>query len=97
MPRERMVTRTVEGSRVTLLALNIETAEPQNVTYDIPLRFKTAEAILNYCKKNFNTGELKMVHVVNVEAFETLYGMREVDFIAKAEILPPRVSKNVEA
>lgn len=91
-----MVTRTVEGSRVTLLALNVETSEPQNVTYDIPLRFKTDEAILNYCKKNFETSVLKMVHVVDVETFETLYGMKEVEFIAKAEILPPRVSKNVE-
>lgn len=92
-----MVTRTIEGSRVTLLALNVETAESQNVTYDIPLRFKTAEAILNYCKKNFETSVLKMVYVVDVETFEALYGMKEVEFIAKAEILPPRVSKNVEA
>ena len=36
----------------------------------------------------------KAVHVVHAEVKETLYGMKETDFISMAEILPPRANKD---
>ena len=47
--------------------------------------------MLKEAEKIINTEEVKAVHIADSEVVETLYGMPEVDFIACAEVLPPRM------
>ena len=85
MPRSKnMVTRTVVGTEVTLLAFDTVSAEPQNVTYTLSGKFKDSKALLKAVQRKFDTDTLKHVSVVSTSAVNQLYGMDESDFIAHA-------------
>ena len=85
MPRSKnMVTRTIVGTEVTLLALDTVSAEPQNVTYTLSGKFKDSKALLKAVQRKFDTDTLKHVSVVSTCAVNQLYGMDESDFIAHA-------------
>lgn len=85
MPRSKnMVTRTIVGTEVTLLALDTVSAEPQNVTYTLSGKFKDSNALLKAVQRKFDTDTLKHVSVVSTSAVNQLYGMDESDFIAHA-------------
>ena len=45
--RESMVTRTVIGTKVTVLAMDTVTCEPSNVTYEIGGQHANDEKLLN--------------------------------------------------
>ena len=96
MARVRMVTRTVVGTKVTVLALNTETAEPQNITYELGGTYDDNVKLLKAVQKAYDTEVLKNVSVVLAEPFETLYGMEEVEFIKNAKVLPPRTKEDIE-
>lgn len=89
MARESMVTRTVIGTKVTVLAMDTNTCEPQNVTYEIGGQFENNEKLLNKLRKEHDTDDFKVVKIVDVEKFEKRYGMKEADFIAHAVELEP--------
>ena len=85
MPRSKnMITRTIVGTEVTLLALDTVSAEPQNVTYVLSGKFKDSKALLKAVQRKFDTDTLKHVSVVSTSAVNQLYGMDESDFIAHA-------------
>lgn len=85
MPRSKnMITRTIVGTEVTLLALDTVSAEPQNVTYVLSGKFKDPKALLKAVQRKFDTDTLKHVSVVSTSAVNQLYGMNESDFIAHA-------------
>lgn len=85
MPRSKnMITRTIVGTEVTLLALDTVSAEPQNVTYTLSGKFKDSKALLKAVQRKFDTDTLKHVSVVSTSAVNQLYGMDESDFIAHA-------------
>lgn len=85
MPRSKnMVTRTIVGTEVTLLAVDTVSEEPQNVTYTLSGKFKDSKALLKAVQRNFDTDTLKHVSVVSTSAVNQLYGMDESDFIAHA-------------
>lgn len=88
--RERMVTRTITGKKVTCLCVNIVTSEPCNLTFEVGGQFKDKKKLEKYLKSNYDTNDVKIVSIVNVEEFETLYGMTEKDFLHYATILPDR-------
>lgn len=94
MARIPMVTRTVKATKVNVLCLNIETAEPFNEVVTISGTFKAEKDLMKSVEKMLNTETVKAVHVVDTEEVETLYGMTEQKFIELAEVLPPR---NVKA
>lgn len=91
--RESMVTRTVIGTKVTVLAMDTNTCEPSNVTYEIGGSYVNDEKLLNKVRKEYDTEYFKVVKIVGVEQFEKRYGMKESDFIAHADelaLLPKR-------
>lgn len=68
--------------------LKAATSVIENETLEWTLKEnETVEDLLN---KN---GRVKVVHIVESEEIETLYGMTEQEFIQKAQVLPPRVKK----
>lgn len=91
--RESMVTRTIHGTKVTVLAMDAFTCELFNVTYEIGGQHTNDEKLLNKVRKEHDTEDFKVVKIVDVEPFEKRYGMKEADFIAHAtelELLPKR-------
>lgn len=89
--RTPMVTRTICTTKVTVLCLDLEKAEPYNETFTLPRTYKNEDAILKALEPFFPDKEkVKPVHVVETEVIETLYGMSEQDFINNATVLPPR-------
>ena len=90
MARKRMVTRTVQTTEAFILALDVESAEPQNIKVLLAGTFKDKASILKSAKKVAETDTLKLVEVVGAEIHEDLYGMSEEDFIKMAQKLEPR-------
>lgn len=93
MARVPMVTRTIVATKVNVLCLNIETAEPFNKDITLSGTFKDSKSLMKAVEKVVNSDAEKAVHVVANEEVETLYGMTEQKFIELAEVLPPRGKK----
>ena len=96
MARLPMVTRTITTTKVNVLCLDIEHAEPCNKVVTIPRTYKDDNALLKVVKPIIETDELKAVHIVAKEEIETLYGMSENYFIEHATVLPKRGEKTEE-
>lgn len=88
--KKRMITRTIKVTHATVMALDIETAEPFNMVIDIIGTCNNEADMLNKCKVIADTERVKVVTVVGSEVEELLYGMSDQEFIKHAEILPPR-------
>ena len=84
MTRLPMVTRTITTTKVNVLCLDIEHAEPCNKVVTIPRTYKDEKTILKKVKPLLETESLKVVHVVGTETEETLYGMTEQEFVELA-------------
>lgn len=87
MANKKMVTRTVISSVVTLMTVNLETAEVENKEIELSGQFKNEKQILSVLEKNKTLlGEaIKAVQVLEVNPKETIYGMTEQEFIATAK------------
>lgn len=92
--RESMVTRTVLGTKVTVLAMDIVNCEPINVTYEIGGQHTNDEKLLKKVRKEHDTEDFKIVKILAVEPFKKRYGMKESDFIAHAVELEPLSKHN---
>lgn len=90
--RTRKVTRTIKATEVTLMAVEVLTAEVQNVPIKLSHEFKTGDDIMKYINKHpeLLPDGVKAVAVVDFIVTEQLYGMDEQKFIEQAEILPSR-------
>lgn len=97
MAKPRMVTRTVLTTRVTVLCLNTETAEPFNETVLLSGTYKDNKSILKDAKKILETSdEISVCKVVDLSVEEKLYGLLETDFLKYAHELPPRTAQKSE-
>lgn len=93
--KESMVTRTILGTKVTAIVMDMNTCEPSSVTYEIGGQHTNNEKLLNKVRKEHDTEDFKVVKITDVEPFEKRYGMKESDFISHAtelELLPRRKS-----
>ena len=95
MARKRMVTRTIESTKVTTLALDVTTSEPCNRTYNLSGVYDNEAKLLKAVQKAYDTDTLKNVHVVSNEKVETIYGMDENQFLALAVELDPVTRKPI--
>ena len=89
MARQRMVTRTVEVNKFSVMTLNIETAEVLVIDYILGALDKNAD-VMKILKKAYETDTLKLCAITEHASETLLYGMTEEYFIANAKILPPR-------
>ena len=97
MARKPMVTRTIITTKVNVLCLNVQDAEPFNQVVTLPRIYKDEKKLLKKVEEVVNTDDVKAVHVVDKEEVETLYGMTEQDFITNATVLDPATRKEIEA
>lgn len=96
MARKPMVTRTIITTKVNVLCLDIQSAEPFNKVVTLPRTYKDDKKLLKKVEEVVNTDEVKAVHIVDKEEIETLYGMTEQDFIDNATILDPATRRELE-
>lgn len=97
MARKPMVTRTIITTKVIVLCLDVNSAEPFNETVTLPRTYKDEKKLLKSVEELINTDTVKAVHIVSKKEIETLYGMTEQDFINNAKILDPATRKEAEA
>lgn len=95
MARKPMVTRTIVTTKVTVLGVDVNTAEAFNETYTLPRSYADDKKLLKACKDYFEDDNIKIVQVVNKEEVETLYGMTEQAFIENADMLDPETRKPI--
>ena len=93
MARKPMVTRTIVTTKVNVLCLDIQSAEPFNKVVTLPRTYKDDKKLLKKVEEVVNTDNVKAVHIVDKEEVETLYGMDEQLFIEQATILDPETRK----
>lgn len=84
---KKMITRTVISSVVSLMTVNLESAEVENKVIELSGQFKNEKQILSTLEKDKTLlGEtIKPVQVLVVEPKETIYGMTEQEFITLAK------------
>lgn len=97
MARKPMITRTIMSTKATVLCLNVETAEPTNETFDLARTYKDNDKLMKALKAQYETENTKLVHIVDVQEVEKLYGMSETDFMLNAVELDPTTRKPLGA
>ncbi len=90
MARIPQVTRTITTTHAKVLCLDLSTKKPITKEVIIPRTYKDEAAALKVIKPMLESDELKVVHVVDTQTVDTLYGMTESDFIIHAHVIPPR-------
>lgn len=96
MAKNPMITRTIQTTEVNVLCMDIKQGEPFNTNVTLPRTYKDNAAMLKAAAAVIDNEDTKAVHIVASEVKETLYGMKETDFIANADILPARTVKEHE-
>lgn len=96
MARERMVTRTVVVTTVGVMCVDVNTCEVQIQNIEMSGTFADFDTALKAVKKAHETDTLKCVAVQHMTEKEVLYGMKEIDFIKLAKVLPPRGANTTE-
>ena len=88
MARERMVTRTITSTEVTIMLVNLDTAEVENKALELSGSFKDFKSIEKAIEKRkvLETNE-KLVQILSSEQKEQIYGMPEQKFMELASIL----------
>lgn len=92
--RKPMVTRTIISTKVTALAVDLETAITSEVELILP-RKVTQDKALKKAQKLYNSDTISIVAIRKLEEVEELYGMAEDVFIANAKILDPATRKEL--
>ena len=97
MARKPMVTRTIKTTKANVLCMDIQSAEPFNKVIVLPRTYKDDKSLMKRVKEVVETDNIKVVHIVDKEEVETLYGMTEQEFIEKAVVLDPETRKVLES
>ena len=92
-----MITRTIMTTKVNVLCIDIQSAEPFNKVVTFPRTYKDDKKLLKKVEEVVNTDDVKAAHIVDKEEIEILYGMSEQNFIDRAAVLDPATRKEVEA
>lgn len=93
MKKEKLITRTFVITQATVMALNIETAEPSTETYEMLGIYKTDEELLKAVKELYDTVTEKVVTITSKTEIEELRGISESLFLQHSIVLPTREKK----
>ena len=96
MARERMVTRTVNVTVCETICMDVVNVDTQIRDLELSGIYKDEKELLKALKKSYETDTYKVVAIQTKTEKEILYGMKEIEFIKMATILPPRFAKENE-
>ena len=97
MAKQKMITRSFNVTKATVMTVDTVTCEVGTGVVLLSGKFADYNTLLDVCKKQLETEQLKVVSVTYKEEFEKLYGMPENEFIAHAVELAPRNKINETA
>lgn len=83
MARKRVVSRTVKGTIVNVLAVDIETQEVKEIEIPVGVKYTSTEKALKAISKIMPENQ-KAVAVLTLTEFEQKYAMDEEQFIKMA-------------
>lgn len=98
MARVAMVTRTVTESTLAIKCANTDTEAFETVAVVVAGDYKEDSATIKTVARRAikDRKELVFMSCTVVSKKETLYGMTEEEFLAHAQVLPPRGTKAEE-
>lgn len=96
MARKPMVTRTIKTTKVSVMCLDIVSAEPTTEVVELAGTYKADSKLLEKIKSLIETDNLKVVTITSKDEIETLYGMSEDDFVKNSVKLDKETRKEVE-
>lgn len=97
MARKPMVTRTITTTKANVLCMDIQSAEPFNKVITLPRSYKDDKILMKRAREVVETDSIKVVHIVDKEEVETLYGMTEQEFIENGVVLDRETRKVLES
>ena len=93
--KERLITRTIVNSLVTVKVYDETKDEISTTILDIQGKFADDE-LKKRCENRLNGSSLKVLKIMNVETTEKLYAMPESTFMLYAKEIPARNIKEEE-
>ncbi|MBO7671975.1 hypothetical protein J6S88_01050 [bacterium] len=93
--KERMITRTIVNSAVSVKVYDETTDEITSTVLDIQGKFSDDE-LKKRCENRLSGSSFKVLKIMNVETTEKLYAMPESTFMLYAVEVPARNSKEEE-
>ena len=95
MARQRMVTRTVTGTKAEVQIVSIKASEITTISVTVSGEYDetTTDKLLKAIKKQEETDDIKVLQVISFEKFDKCYGMLESDFLKLAKELDPETRK----
>lgn len=97
MARKAIVTRTITGTQVSVMALDTESGSVSTLTYVLSGNIEDTAKALKAVQKMYDTETLKHAKVLELSPLNKLMGMWEEDFIANAFELDPKTRKAIES
>lgn len=85
MARTRMITRTVEGTKVRAMFCNLETKSVEELECIINVPVSSAKQADKYIRENYETDTLKYVSTISSEKYSKVYAMAESEFLKLAK------------
>ena len=79
--RKPMITRRIYATEVTVMAVNLQTAEVFNSTISVARVYKDKDKLFKVVQKSFDNEEQKAVQIVDTKVIDKLIGMTEEDFL----------------
>lgn len=90
------ITRTLTGTRVTVIAVNTKTLSAEKKVLTISGIFDSNEKLLKALKKLYDNDNEIISAVLSSEKFEELYGLDEAIFMQYAVKLDPKTRKPID-
>lgn len=87
------ITRTVVGTKATVLTVNVNTMSAKKEILRITGTYDNNEKLLKALKKEYEDGVTIITSVLSTEKFEDLYGLEEGVFMKYAVKLDPKTRK----
>lgn len=94
MRKEKLVTRTIEWSEVSMLGFNIETSAAETRTFTVPAKIKDENKIKDFISKHNDDENFTPVKILEIEKKTELRGMPESKFIANSVAIESRHNAN---
>ena len=82
--RTRMVTRTIKESFVKTMVANTEKGEVEYTTVKVYGTYTDKKQLEKIVKKAVETEAIKFACIVNIQVYESIYGMPEEEFMKYA-------------
>ena len=95
MSKERMITRTIINSLVSVKVYDVNTDEISTTVLDIQGKF-TEDELKKRCENRLSGSSLKLLKIMSVDTSEKLYAMPESTFMIYAVEVPSRNIKEEE-